>query len=166
MMIKKFTCLIIALILLTSAMAQKRAELGGNIGLQFGTVTIINISPSVGYWFTNYLMGGMELTYLYSHDSREGGYKGTTYGIDILAKIYPYHNLFIEANYSNLNTGLPSIGPVKDRIWTKAFLIGGGYSQPLSQNVFLNFSILWDVIGEEWYPFNNPVIQVGIVTRL
>jgi opacity protein-like surface antigen len=166
MMVKKLTCFILALASITSALAQKRIEFGGNLGLQFGTVTIVNISPSVGYWFTNYLMGGLELTYLYSHDSREGGYKGSTYGIDILGKVYPYHNFYLEANYSNLNTGLPSIGPVKERIWTRAFLIGGGYSQQLSQNVFLNFSILWDVIGEEWYPFNNPLIRAGIVTRL
>ena len=163
---KIFAFLLLTLAFITSIVAQKRVELGGNIGLQFGTVTIVNISPSAGYWFTNYLMGGIDLTYLYSHDSRKGGYKGSTYGIDIIGKLYPYHNFYLEANYSNLNTGLSSIGVVKDRIWTKALLIGGGYSQQLSEKVFLNFSILWDVIGEEWYPFDNPLIRAGIVTRL
>ena len=38
---------------------------GGNLGLAFGTYTIINVSPQVGYHFSPMFAGGVGVNYSY-----------------------------------------------------------------------------------------------------
>src|SRR6185369_4201295 len=39
--------------------------IGGNFGLEFGTRTIINVSPQIGYRLTDKFVPGIGLTYIY-----------------------------------------------------------------------------------------------------
>lgn len=145
--------------------AQNRTEFGGKLGLQFGSTTLIELSPRVGYWFTNYFVSGVGGSYVYMNDSRQGGYKGSLYGVSIYSRLYPTRSLYLQVEYSKMNIGIPAGGGVVYRIWTEGLLMGGGYVQPISDNTAINFSILWDVIGQQNFPYSNPVINAGIVTR-
>ena len=146
--------------------SQNRTEVGGNIGLQFGNVTLIEISPRVGYWFTGYVISGVGTNFLYMNDTRPGGYKGTIYGVNIFTRLYPSPKFYAHAEYLKMNAGVMAGGGVVYRIWTDGLLLGGGYAQPITENTSMNISILWDVIGQSNFPYRNPVISMGVVTRL
>jgi len=47
-----------------------RMDFGGYLGLQFGSVTIINIAPLASYRITEKFYAGLGLTYMYYKDNR------------------------------------------------------------------------------------------------
>ena len=65
--------LLFILVLPASSKAQLSMDdifLGGNVGATFGTVTLVNISPMIGYKFTDRTIAGISLTYQYYKDAR------------------------------------------------------------------------------------------------
>ena len=44
--------------------------IGGNLGMQFGTVTVLDISPHAGYNLTNRLSFGAGITYQYVKEGK------------------------------------------------------------------------------------------------
>src|SRR5690606_35466784 len=57
-----------------------RLYYGGNFGMQFGTVTLIDFSPLVGVMITPKFSSGVGITYQYFKDKRYSGGKATSYG--------------------------------------------------------------------------------------
>lgn len=141
-----------------------RLELGGHVGLQIGTVTAIDISPTVGYWMTDYLISGIGLTYLYSSDSRSN-YSSDIYGGSLFTRIFPISEGFLQAEYQVMNVGYKFPGETQ-RDWYHGLLAGGGYLQALGGNSYLTFTILWDLIRQPGFPYDNPIIRAGFMTRL
>lgn len=78
---KKFVVFVWVLAICVGLKAQNRKEFGGKLGLQFGSTTLIDLSPRVGYWFTNYFVSGVGASYVYMNDNRLGGYKGSLFGV-------------------------------------------------------------------------------------
>lgn len=145
--------------------AQNRTELGGNFGIQFGSLTLIEFSPRVGYWFTDYLVGGVGTSLISMDDDRQGGYTGSIYSVNVYSRLYPMPDYYLQAEYVKVNTALPAGGGVVYRIWSEGLLLGVGYVQFLGGGTTLNVSLLWDVIGQKNFPYNNPIINAGVVTR-
>ncbi|MGC8865520.1 MAG: hypothetical protein ACP5O2_07340 [Bacteroidales bacterium] len=161
---KTFFIFCLSLFVITSR-AQNRTELGGNFGIQFGRLTLIEISPRLGYWFTDYLVGGVGTSLIFMDDDREGGFTGSIYSVSIFSRLYPAYNYYLQGEYVKVNTALPAGGGVVYRIWSEGLLLGVGYVQLLGGNSSLNVSLLWDVIGQKNFPYSNPIINAGIVTR-
>ena len=46
-----------------------RIVIGGNLGAQFGNITIAEISPNIGYMVTDNLLSGIGGTYIYYKES-------------------------------------------------------------------------------------------------
>ncbi|TNF44384.1 MAG: hypothetical protein EP311_01250, partial [Cytophagales bacterium] len=63
-----------------STSLKDRMFFGGNLGLQFGTVTFIDISPLAGVMITPRLSAGAGITYQYYDDNRFQGANGSSYG--------------------------------------------------------------------------------------
>ena len=61
---------------------------GGGLGFQFGTSTIINVAPQVGYRFTEKLSFGVGVTYLHYASSLPQSFFCSTY-IPILLSFFP-----------------------------------------------------------------------------
>jgi hypothetical protein len=57
-----------------------RMYFGGNLGLQFGTVTLIDVSPLAGVMITPKFSSGIGATYQYYDDNRFQGSAGSSYG--------------------------------------------------------------------------------------
>jgi len=162
---RKFIVALLFLTLAAGAKAQNRTEFGGTLGLQFGSLTLVELSPRIGYWFTHYFVSGVGGSFIYMNDSRQGSYKGSLYGVSLYSRLYPFSNIYLQGEYTKINTGIPAGSGVVYRIWTDGLLLGGGYVQPISENTAFNISVLWDVIGQQNFPYRNPIISAGVVTR-
>lgn len=155
-----------------------RVIFGGNIGLQFGAITSINISPNIGYYVTPRLIAGLGLTYQY-YNSNEYNYRFSSniFGIrtfadyEIIKNIG--QNLPIKSNFSifthveyealNLDRDLSntlSSNKVK-RFWLHGVLAGGGIRESIGKRSFLSIEILYNFIADSRTPYDNPVMRIG-----
>ncbi len=137
---------------------------GGNLGLQFGTVTYIDISPLVGYRFTNRFSAGPGITYRYL---KYRGFEGaSTYGGKIFARHTLGRQFFLHAEYESLNTQVLEGISGQSRLvrdWVPGFFAGGGIFQPVGERaavvIYALYNFLYDNLRS---PYQRPwVINVG-----
>ena len=149
---------------------------GGNLGLQFGTVTLVDVSPMAGYYFTKNWSAGLGLTYKYYRytfldnkfeSSYYGGRAFTRYhlsskSIDIL------NHLLLHGEYELLNFRFEPEGGgnAYENTKVESYFIGGGYNAPLSRKVNAHILILYNLNDTANSPYDNPVVRVGVSVRL
>lgn len=136
---------------------------GGNFGLQFGTVTFIDVSPLVGYRFTNRFSAGPGITYRYF---KLRGFEGTsTYGGSFFARHIVGSQFFAQAQYENLNTIYPSLDTPNalERGWVPGLFLGGGIFQPLGRRGAVTLAAMYNLIYDNIRsPYGSPwVFNVG-----
>lgn len=146
----------------------KKLFFSGNFGLQFGDVTNVEISPVAGYHITNRLSAGLGITYIYFRQKIGNFDKLETnvYGYRLFARQSINQQLFIQAEYENLSLEL--LNPLDNttfRDWVPGTFIGGGFFQPVSENVGFTAVALYNVTYDDLRsPYNNPlVVRVGIM---
>lgn len=180
---KKLLVLLIVGTLSLSAFAQVEEEIdqggdfwdrvyvGGNLGLQFGSITSVEVSPLVGYRFTNSFSGGFGITYQYFKADyvdafgRKIDFETNIYGGRLFARKNLTEQIFAHAEYESLN--LEFYNSTADRTvreWVPAMFIGGGFFQPIGSRAGFNVMALYNVIHDDVKsPYNSPlVIRVGI----
>lgn len=141
--------------------------IGGNIGLQFGSVTYVNLSPQIGYRVTKRFIPGIGITYIYYSYKIPGYAREETniYGGSIFGKYFFTDNLFGHVEYEELNIeGYDEfIPPHFKRSWVPAFLVGGGYSQPIGEHGFVQLMVLFEVLQDRnsLYYGQNPIVRIG-----
>ena len=134
-----------------------RIYTGGTLGLQFGNYTVINISPLVGYRFTDKFSAGPGITYIYLSDSK-ANLSTSIYGGRIFARYSLLENVFAHAEYEVFNVE----GSSGKRVNLDGLLAGGGYTQPLGGRAVMNFIVLYNLLGTN-LPFeSNPIIRIGV----
>jgi hypothetical protein len=164
----------------------QRMYIGGDLGLSFGTNTYINISPYLGYRFTNRLSAGIGPIYIYEkykyYDYYTGAaysIKSATYGVRGLASFIIFKDIgqYIPIALGNIifhtENELMSIEKLfydysagryydsDERIWIDNWLIGGGLNQPFGARGGMNIFVLWDVTQNYYSPHSNPIIRLG-----
>jgi hypothetical protein len=165
------------------AFAQRGTEskfyVGGNLGLMFGTYTVIDISPIVGYKVTERFHVGSGLTYTYYKYTEDGppGTPSTTYSTSIyggrlFTRYYVAENLFAHVEDELLSMELPDLGEyylnhrlVISRRWLNSVLVGGGYGYGFgSDGPALSIMVLFRINNEyeDFYPYQNPIIRIGL----
>ena len=148
-----------------------RMAFGGYIGAQFGTITLIDISPVVSYRVTNKFHAGVGFTYQYYSDSRfTPDYRTSAYGTSLFGRYFIWRDLFAHVEYAPLyvnyydyfydNSGNYSYRQ-KGSTWVHDFFIGGGYRQYLGGKAFMSLMILFNVNETYYSPYRNPVIRIG-----
>lgn len=145
----------------------QRLVFGGNFGLQFGTQTIIDISPVIGYKITEQLIGGIGIKYLYYKteyyiNSNLYKYSTNVYGGSVFGRYYITPNLFAHSEYEVLNLEVPDdfgIGYMRTNI--TSVLVGGGYSQPLGDHASIGITLLYNLTEDAYSPYQNPILRVG-----
>lgn len=140
----------------------EKAYFGGNLGLQFGAITLVDISPLIGYQITDRLSIGVGGTYLY-YRIQSQFYRAdlSIYGARAFARFFVIQNLFAHAEYEVLN------GPwdnnfSKSRFNITNVLVGGGYRQQVGSRAFINMMILWNINESVYSPYQNPIIRGGV----
>lgn len=182
----KIVLIIFLFILMPSAFSQsgekptpwQRLFWGGNLGLQLGTVTDIDISPLVGYRLTPRLSAGVGVKYEYYHDSYDnletciyGGNLFANYTvIKDISKILPLNTnsgIYFHGEYEALSLDKRIFGnyPVdsQGRFISNNFLAGLGIKQPIGERSSFNILILWNLTEGVNSPYSSPVIRFGFM---
>jgi long-subunit fatty acid transport protein len=138
-----------------------RLFLGGNFGLQFGSITFINISPLIGYRITDRLSAGPGVSYMYYSDWT--GYNTHIYGGRIFTMYNILQSVFLYGEYEILN--LDRFG-FQERIDVTNILLGGGFRQSIGGRAFWNIMGLWNINESVYSPYSNPIFRMGVTWGL
>ena len=157
---------------------KQRLVYGGGFGLQFGNVTLLDLSPSIGYRLTDRLTLGTGISYKYNRvknytqDLTSGkwyDYTSNVYGGSIWTRYYLFQNIFahaeieqlqIDYKYTSISSTLPTL--IKNGVAVNSVLLGGGFRQPVGERVFFNILILFNLNESDFTPYSNPIIRAGI----
>jgi hypothetical protein len=172
---KVLALLIIAMAIIQSTIAQdsdgggfdkSKLFFGGNLGFAFGTYTIVNVSPLVGYRFSNVLAAGVGLNYnYYGYDNGIYTSKQTYAGMNLFGRVYPIQQLFLqvqpELNYmwaSQTPDAGQQFEPFKTNQFVPSLLLGGGAAIPTGANGAITISIMYDVLQNVWSPYYHQAV--------
>ncbi|MCF8234323.1 MAG: hypothetical protein K9G67_05260 [Bacteroidales bacterium] len=136
---------------------------GGGFGLQFGTVTLIEVSPMIGYKVTERFVPGIGFSYTYYKDNRfEPDYETNIFGGSIFARYYVLTDLFAQAEYQKLSYER-MYWPLleKERISVDSYLIGGGYRQWIGRSFAATIIVLYNLNESLDSPYSNPIFRIG-----
>ena len=144
---------------------RSRLFFGGGFGLQVGSVTLIELSPLVGYKVTPKFALGLSPTYKYykynDYYGSSNDLSANVWGGSIFARYSIFQNVFAHVEYETLyyNTQL-SGNPYYLRQYN-SFFVGGGYNQQIGGNSAMYFLLLWNLNDTPESPYINPVIRIG-----
>ena len=154
---------------------KERLFYGGSIGLQFGTITDIQISPVVGLWLLPRLgvAAGPNFRFYKNPFEKTTIYGGRSYlqflFIQDLNSVVPlgiHIGMFLHTEYEvlSLETSFWKLPPYQsDRFTTGTLLAGGGISQPIGRRSALNFMVLWALNDSGYGLYSNPEIRISVV---
>lgn len=155
---------------------KERLFFGGNLGLMFGTITDIQVSPVVGYWVLPRLAVAAGPTYRYFKDQfiKTSIYGGKAYAqivlIQDISSFIPMvgHTgifLHIEDELLSLkaNVWKAPLNP-RGRFYLNTVLFGGGISQQIGKRSSVDFMVLWPLNESTDYGiYSKPEIRVSFV---
>lgn len=159
---------------------RSRLFAGGNFGLSFGDYTFINISPQVGYRFTNMFAAGIGINGQYTQYRVRYGSQTVSrsnYGVagmNIFGRFYPIQQAFIQAqpemNYiwgSVKDYSSDSKYSLNGKIMP-SFLLGAGGILPMGNVGGLIVMVQYDLLNKTGYgsdpstPYGNrPFVSIG-----
>ncbi len=149
---------------------KKRLFTGGSIGLQFGDVTMVDISPLIGYKITKNIAAGLGFTYQYyrAKDYYTGAiYKTSIYGGRVFARYYFLENFLLHGEYELLSLETKYFDPYNinntPRFFESNVLAGGGYRQLIGENSYFYIMILYNFNETINNHYDSPLIyRAGI----
>ena len=140
---------------------------GGGVGMSFGTVDWIEISPIVGYNQTEEFSYGGGLLYRYRKDDRIPGTPSLNdYGANVFVRYRFTPWLFGHGEYEYLNYEFVRFDLSTDRDTFNSFLVGPGISRPLGQRTAFYALALYNLSYDD-DDFTSPyddewVIRIGV----
>jgi hypothetical protein len=143
----------------------QRIYFGGNVGLTFGSYTRVALYPYVAYKFTPKFSGGVKVLYEYVKDNRYvSAYESSNYGGSFFTRYRVFPQLYLHAEYEMVNYQLYDFNGEKVREWVPFLYLGGGYSQNIGGNAWLNVQVLFDVLQDSRSPYGQwePIFSVGV----
>jgi hypothetical protein len=156
--------------------ARDRMFFGGGLGLMFGTITDIQISPVVGFWVQPRIAVAVGPTYRYYKDPIDRtalyGARGYVqfYVIQDLNSVLPLgvHTgffLHVEDELLSLKTSFwKNPPPYKtDRFYVNTVLAGAGISQQIGKRSSLNFMLLWPLNDSVYEIYSKPELRISFL---
>ena len=154
---------------------RERLFYGGSVGLQFGSITDIQLSPVIGLWVLPRLTVavGPDYRFYKDPDVRTDIYGGSVYAqffiiqdLDNLLKLGMHYKFFAmaEDELLSLKSSSWKNPPYSsDRFFVNTPMAGGGISQPLGQRSSLDLMILWPLNMPDYPIYSNPEIRVNFI---
>lgn len=136
-----------------------RLVYAGNVGLNFGNVTSISVSPMVGYKVTNKFIPGVGVTYNYLrfHYVNYVSKAINIYGGSIWARYYILENIFLHGEYEALNGEWDPYFRPNYRYYLNSLLVGGGYRESFGK-LSSYILVLYNVTYSQDSPYPTPLI--------
>jgi hypothetical protein len=153
---------------------RERLFFGGNFGLQFGSITDIQLSPVVGYWVLPRLAVAVGPTYRYYKDYEVAtalyGGKGYVQLVVIqdIGSFIPmgvHTGVFLHAEDELLSLKSSfwkyPYPYTSDRFYVNTLLVGGGISQQIGRRASLNFMLLWPLNDSGYSIYSKPEMRIS-----
>ena len=149
---------------------KERLYFGGYIGLQFGTYTSIDISPLIGYRITPDFNVGIGVLYNYTsfdYGPPIGQHGYSSWGGRLTANytLFNFIALGVEYQYRivEILEGFNDLGqPIFGDRGVNVLFLGGGIRQKVGRNTYMFLMAYYDVLQEEFSPYNNVVLRIGV----
>ncbi|MBN2633226.1 MAG: hypothetical protein JXR66_06705 [Bacteroidales bacterium] len=147
---------------------RERIFFGGSLGLQFGTLTDIDVSPVVGLWVRPRLnlAAGPKYRYMKYYDERVNVYGGRVYtqfffirDVDNVIPLGVHLGLFLHAE-DEFYTYKYSDGVSSESYFINTPLLGGGISQPLGRRASMNIMFLF-ALEDTYDIYADPTIRIS-----
>ncbi|MBI1394653.1 MAG: hypothetical protein GC151_01645 [Betaproteobacteria bacterium] len=140
---------------------------GGGLGVGFGDVSYVTLSPFAGYRVTDQVSVGVGLQYRYRNDTRFGRDLSTTdVGTSVFARYQVFGPFFVHGEYEYLNYQYYRSDLSKTRTGVSSFLVGGGVSQQLNRNASFYAMVLYNLSYSSYdsvSPYSSPwSVRAGI----
>lgn len=159
---------------------KERLFFGGSIGLQFGTITFIEVSPLMGVRLTERFSPGVSLLYNYYKTNFIQSYDTHIFGGSVFSRYTLLQNMnkYIplginasiigHAEYEALNLETDRFDALgehgsQDRFWQHNVYLGGGLGFHAGKNAMFTIFLLWNLNETANSLYSNPVIRVGFV---
>ncbi len=163
---------------------------GGGINLALGTITNVGISPTVGYHFTKKFVAGVGIGYSYLeikdyydlYTSSTGDQYFPLKSSVIYPNVWatynlnnnPYNTFFVQGQFEydimqatqyNYDATYTTIQSSNFNVNVPCLLLGVGVRKPLSERVSVTFSIVYDVLQQEYSPYKSDNVFTGLIPR-
>lgn len=143
-----------------------RLYFGGYIGLQFGTYTSIDISPLIGYRVTPEFNVGIGVLYNYTsfdYGGTIGQHGYSSWGGRLTANytLFKFIALGVEYQYRTVEVYNVYEQSFENQGVNILFL-GGGIRQKVGGNAYMFLMAYYDVLQEEYSPYNSVVLRIGV----
>lgn len=147
-------------------------SIGGNLSLQFGTVTYIVLAPLINFHLGNSIeIGAGPFYQYYSEQDPYGYFSSSIYGGRAVGMYFlpaPLSKIFLQGEYDVLNVpDFASYAP-KARATVGIPLVGAGFRQPVGAISYFTIAVLFDLSNSPLSPYYvapntyQPVILAGI----
>ena len=152
---------------------RERLFFGGNFGLQFGTITDIQVSPVIGLWVLPRLAVavGPDYRFYKDRDDRTNIYGGKGYlqfvvfqDISSVIPVGVHTGVFLhfENELLSLESSFWKTPPMtSERFCINTVLAGGGISQQIGRRSSLNIMVLWALNDSGYDVYSNPEIRIS-----
>lgn len=135
--------------------------IGGNLGAQFGNITLVEISPQIGYLVKPNILMGIGGRYLYYEDRTFiQTYRTNIYGGSIFSQYYFLENFIAHAEYELLN--LDDFRQQEKRVNIQSIFLGGGYRSMIGGRSFVSILLLYNLNETYNSPYTNPILRIGV----
>lgn len=152
-----------------------RLFVGGSLGLSFGNLTYINVSPLIGYRFSQLLAAGVQINTQYESAKYYDGSNRVTrkdrytmVGAGVFGRVYPIPQLFVhvqpEENFlMGKRTFYDGTPEAKYHTHVTSMLVGLGYAAPMGASSEFTIMVLYDILQEPDSPYGNqPIFRAGV----
>ncbi|HNK68827.1 MAG TPA: hypothetical protein PKH36_08910, partial [Flavobacteriales bacterium] len=140
---------------------------GGGIGLNFGTVTSIQLEPMVGYKVDRKgkFSVGPGITWWYLNDGRyRPRYEFNAYGYRLFARYRAIPQAYLHTEFLHMNAQRYFGNEGVRRIWVPHLLAGAGFAQSLGGRSAIYLQVLWELLQDpnSVYYGQGPIISGGV----
>ena len=138
---------------------------GGGFGLQFGSVTSVNINPEFGYKLTEKIDIGTGLYYIYVKNNFYH-FTDYVYGGKLFSRFYVTPNFFLTGEYEMYNIAdydLYTGQYTGQRIFIDGLPLGIGWRQQLGERFAILTSLMYNIIKKEKTPYSNPIFRISFI---
>jgi len=154
---------------------KERLFYGGSFGLQFGSVTDIEVSPVIGFWILPRLAiaAGPDYRYYKLFGEPTAIYGGSCYTQLVLIRdissflpIGSNTGIFfqVEDELLSMKSSFWKEPPYSsDRFFVNTVLVGGGISQQLGRRASFDVSLLWPLEESEYGLYSTPEIRMNFI---